>query len=70
MTTTRELNADELSIASGGGINMGSLAAIAAAPRLLSMFSVAWGLGAASQQNNAAPCVSNDDDDSGYCSFL
>lgn len=42
MTTTRELNADELSIASGGGINMGSLAAIAAAPRLLSMFNVAW----------------------------
>lgn len=38
MMTIRELNADELLIASGGGINMGSLAAIPAAPRLLSMF--------------------------------
>lgn len=67
----RELNADEQGAASGGGLNMGSAAAAAAAPRLLSMFYIAWGWGAYSQQNNtSAPCTSTDDDQSGYCSFL
>jgi hypothetical protein len=75
MNAIRELTTDELESTSGGGMNLGNIAAISDTPRGMAEVVVAFGVWnmaapAAPPQTPAGPCVSNNDDDTGYCSFL